>query len=123
MVKGNNDIFILQFLISDLKVKKTYDIVVKALWNALRGRHTYGSTSGNQKCRAALLNDNAPDSELSDMSSSPLRSSNFCSLQYHLVCIGLFLKSLIGALQTQFTKELGAEISLLLLQVNFYLMI
>ena len=33
-------------------------------------------------CRAALLNDNAPDSELSDMSSSPLGSSNFCSLEY-----------------------------------------
>ena len=31
-------------------------------------------------CRAALLNNNAPDSELSDMSSSPLGSSNFCSL-------------------------------------------
>ena len=34
--------------------------------------------------------DNAPDSELSDMSSSPLGSSNFCSLQY--VCIQIELK-------------------------------
>ena len=31
-------------------------------------------------CRPALLNDNAPDSGLSDTSSSPLGSSKFCSL-------------------------------------------
>ena len=33
--------------------------VVKALWTALRGRHT-------RKYGATLLNDNAPDSELSE---------------------------------------------------------
>ena len=31
-------------------------------------------------CRAVLINDNAPDSGLSDMRSSPLGSTNFCSL-------------------------------------------
>ena len=45
-------------------------IVVKALRNALRERHKYGATSGI--CRAALLNDNAPDSELSVTGSSTL---------------------------------------------------
>ena len=45
--------------------------VVKALWNALLRRHKYSATSGSICC-AALLNDIAPDSELSDTSSSPL---------------------------------------------------
>ena len=51
--------------------------------------------NGNQLCRAgaALLNDNAPDSELSDMNLSLLGSSNFCSLQFngtHFVLIHLY---------------------------------
>ena len=49
---------------------KTYyiypNIVVKSLWNALRGRHKYVAMSGNQS-----------DSELSVTGSSPTGSSNF----------------------------------------------
>ena len=41
--------------------------VVKALWNALRGRHTRKyDDEWKSICRAALLNDNAPDLELSE---------------------------------------------------------
>ena len=46
--------------------------VVKALWRWQIQRNKWKSI-----CHAGLLNDNAPDSELSDMSSSPLGSSNF----------------------------------------------
>ena len=54
-------------------------IVVKALWNALRGRHKYGATNGNQYAarRCSIITRLTRDS---DTSSSPLGSSNFCSL-------------------------------------------
>ena len=44
-------------------------------------------------CRTAMLNDNAPDSELSDMSSSPLWNSKFAHYIWrsrHLLNILIF---------------------------------
>ena len=63
-------------------------IVVKALWNALRGRHKIRRNKWKSICRAALLNDNAPDSELC-LTRVRVRSGAaiFLFLQYHVLFI------------------------------------
>ena len=65
------------------KLLKFFDIVVKALWNALRGRHKYGATSGNQYAARRCSMITRLTRNLSVTGSSLQWSSNFCSLQYY----------------------------------------
>ena len=57
-------------------------IVVKALWNALRGRHKYGATSGNQYAARRCSMITRLTRNLSVTGSSLQWSSNFCTLHY-----------------------------------------